>query len=408
MASGGKDRDAKDALFKLLQMGTVTEYESRILQLWEKPSLELESPRLVLREKNPAVDTIVGDQEDPDVKGKQEAINETVDTITSLQSEVTSLEAKRSLDANEEIKETRTRVHELEKQVEKLPMELFKESVKNRFGPSKYEDPKGALSKLLQLGTVEDYQREFEKLMNRLLVSIPTTLGDAFSLARITEARFEVIAEKEQNIKEKAYTTLTFPSEEASPVVKGPLDASEDTLLSLRSEDPNFKIQEKAIEYVRALNAAPLKVVFVGSVDEVSGVIEDVFDIDESNVEGMQDRDKFAEFFEDKGSVEKVLSATKLPKCGNSHSSYSPYHLEDKVNFEGMGNVTPWAAKVERRKRVKCYAQGSGRRKRKKVIGRGSERRIYIGGGGSCWWFMAAGLVVEAVLGSDGGGEAWW
>ncbi|GJZ97330.1 retrotransposon-related protein [Tanacetum coccineum] len=75
-----------------------------------------------------------------------------------------------------------------------------------------YEDPQGALSKLLQLGTVEDYQREFEKLVNRvtdtpelllfffyisglklnlqreLLVSKPTTLGDAFSLARITEA----------------------------------------------------------------------------------------------------------------------------------------------------------------------------------------------------------------------------
>ena len=91
----------------------------------------------------------------------------------------------------------------------------FVESVKNRFGPSKYEDPQGALSKLLQTGTVEDYQREFEKLMNRvtdipesllisfyvsghkihlqreLLVSKPTTLGDAFALARITEAHLE-------------------------------------------------------------------------------------------------------------------------------------------------------------------------------------------------------------------------
>ncbi|GKF99576.1 ty3-gypsy retrotransposon protein, partial [Tanacetum coccineum] len=80
----------------------------------------------------------------------------------------------------------------------------FEESMKNRFRPSKYEDPKGALLKLLQLGTVEDYQREFEKLMNRvtdipdsllisfyiyglklhlqreLLVSKPTTLGDVF------------------------------------------------------------------------------------------------------------------------------------------------------------------------------------------------------------------------------------
>ncbi|GKE03299.1 hypothetical protein Tco_1395317 [Tanacetum coccineum] len=103
-------------------------------------------------EKNQAVDTIVGDQEDPNVKGKQkvkkandreignikdeegknvedqqvseQTINETSDTITSFQSEVATLEAKGSFYANEEIKETHTRVYKLEKQVEKLPMEL--------------------------------------------------------------------------------------------------------------------------------------------------------------------------------------------------------------------------------------------------------------------------------------------
>ncbi|GJT90622.1 DUF4219 domain-containing protein [Tanacetum coccineum] len=126
-------------------------------------------------------------------------------------------------------------------------------------------------------------------LQHELLVSRPTTLGDAFYLARITEARFEAIAEKEQNIKEKADITLALPSEEASPVVKGPLDASKDTLLSLRSKDPNFKIQKKAVEYVRALNDAPLDLVFAEPVDEV--------------------RSKFVDFFEDKGCVEKVLSA---------------------------------------------------------------------------------------------------
>ncbi|GJU58034.1 reverse transcriptase domain-containing protein [Tanacetum coccineum] len=201
----------------------------------------------------------------------------------------------------------------------------FEESVKNRFGPSKYEDLKGDLSKLLQLGTVEDYRREFENCWCR----DQTTLGDAFSLTCIIEARFEAIAEKEQNIKEKADTTISVPSEEASPMVKGPLDANEDTLLSLRSEDPNFRIQEKTVEYVRALNAAPLEVV----------------------------RSKSAEFSEDKESVEKVLSATKLPEGENSHSAYSPYHLEGKVNFEGVGNATPWAADIERRKMVKAAIQ---------------------------------------------------
>ncbi|GJT46324.1 hypothetical protein Tco_0955039 [Tanacetum coccineum] len=57
------------------------------------------------------------------------------------------------------------------------------------------------------------------------------------------------------------------------PVVKGPLDADEDTLLSLRSEDSNLSIQEKALEYVRALNAAPLEVVFARPFD--IGVDED-------------------------------------------------------------------------------------------------------------------------------------
>ncbi|GJU91826.1 ty3-gypsy retrotransposon protein [Tanacetum coccineum] len=91
----------------------------------------------------------------------------------------------------------------------------FEDSVKNHFGPSKYEDPQGALSKLLQLGSVEDYHNEFEKLMNRvvdipetllisfyilglklliqreLLVAKPVNLGDAFSLSRVTAARLD-------------------------------------------------------------------------------------------------------------------------------------------------------------------------------------------------------------------------
>ncbi|GJY30712.1 hypothetical protein Tco_0414207 [Tanacetum coccineum] len=92
------------------------------------------------------------------------------------------------------------------------------------------------LSKLLQMGTVAEYQK------------------------------------KEQNIKEKADITLSLPSEEASHVVKGPLDANEDTLLSLRSEDPNFRIQEKAVEYVRVLNVAPLEVIFAGPVDEIDEI----------------------------------------------------------------------------------------------------------------------------------------
>nr|GEY59901.1 myosin heavy chain-related protein [Tanacetum cinerariifolium] len=73
-----------------------------------------------------------------------------------------------------------------------------------------------ALSKLLQMGTVAEYQNDFEMLINRVmriphsllipfyisglklhllrelnLVSRPTMMGDVFSLARIIDARFE-------------------------------------------------------------------------------------------------------------------------------------------------------------------------------------------------------------------------
>ncbi|GJX68529.1 hypothetical protein Tco_0304256 [Tanacetum coccineum] len=91
----------------------------------------------------------------------------------------------------------------------------FLESVRNQFGPSKYEDLQGTLSKLLQTGMVAQYQSEFEKHMNRVtdipetllisfnipelkpnlqrefLVSKPMTLGKVFSLARIIEAHLE-------------------------------------------------------------------------------------------------------------------------------------------------------------------------------------------------------------------------
>ncbi|GJX13154.1 hypothetical protein Tco_0204912 [Tanacetum coccineum] len=76
------------------------------------------------------------------------------------------------------------------------------------------QNAEDALSKLLQKGTVAEYQNEFKMLINRvtgisegllkafyisglkptlqclLLRSNPTTLGKAFSLARAAEARF--------------------------------------------------------------------------------------------------------------------------------------------------------------------------------------------------------------------------
>ncbi|GKD51751.1 hypothetical protein Tco_1280727 [Tanacetum coccineum] len=155
------------------------------------------------------------------------------------------------------------------------------------------QDAEYALSKLLQIGTVAEYESEFMVLANRvseiseslltsfyisglkltlsieLLRARPTTLEGAFSLARIIEARLEAIAEKrEQIIKKKADTILSLRSELASPEIKGSLDADEDI-----------------------------------GIDEVSSAIDCVFHIGESN----EVRSKFGEFSENKKSVIEVV-----------------------------------------------------------------------------------------------------
>ncbi|XP_077225227.1 uncharacterized protein LOC143858459 [Tasmannia lanceolata] len=91
----------------------------------------------------------------------------------------------------------------------------FLESIQLRFGPSLYEDHKGALSKLHQTSSVADYQTRFEDLSNKvsglpesflisffvsrlkpdlkreLLVKQPHSLLQAFSLPRIYEQKYD-------------------------------------------------------------------------------------------------------------------------------------------------------------------------------------------------------------------------
>ncbi|GJR14125.1 hypothetical protein Tco_0796777 [Tanacetum coccineum] len=168
------------------------------------------------------------------------------------------------------------------------------------------QDTRYALSKLLQRGTMAEYESEFLMLIKRVMIpesllksfyisglkldlqclllrtnpktldeafslasaaetrfanlniweflrSNPSTLGEDFFKARITEARFEIIAkeDKEHIVEKKIDVILPLPlqGEFASPEVKGSLDADEDN-----------------------------------GVYEVSSAIDDVFDIGESLV----------------------------------------------------------------------------------------------------------------------------
>ncbi|GJS09024.1 hypothetical protein Tco_0365820 [Tanacetum coccineum] len=190
-----------------------------------------------------------------------------------------------------------------------------------------------ALFKLLQMGTVAEYESEFVILANRvtgiskslltsfyifglkltlsieLLRERPTTLGEAFSLACIIEARLEAIAEKEKEhiIKKKVDTILSLRSKLASPKIKGSLDADEDI-----------------------------------GIDEVSSAIDCVFHIGESN----EVRSKFGEFSENKKSVIEVVMG--------GGEALGVYREKSRGAAEGG-------------RRVLCYVQGSKRLKKKKM-----------------------------------------
>nr|GEW52025.1 protein kinase, catalytic domain-containing protein [Tanacetum cinerariifolium] len=110
MASGS-DRDVKDALSKLLQMGTMTEYENeafslaramkarftnlQILEFLRSNPSTLREAFFIARitearfenENSQVVDTIVGDQEDPDMKDKQKVKMANVREIENIKDE---------------------------------------------------------------------------------------------------------------------------------------------------------------------------------------------------------------------------------------------------------------------------------------------------------------------------------
>nr|GFA36264.1 class II heat shock protein [Tanacetum cinerariifolium] len=156
------------------------------------------------------------------------------------------------------------------------------------------QDVRYTLSKLLQSKMVAEYESEFLMLIKRvtgisesllksfyisglksvlqcaLLRLAPITLGEAFSIARIIEARFETIAWIKLNIID---IVLSWPSKEAPPMIKGSLDANEDTTLSLPSEEVSLLVEgtleaSKDTILSLVLNVAPLEVVFAGPDEE--------------------------------------------------------------------------------------------------------------------------------------------
>ncbi|GKC31288.1 retrotransposon-related protein, partial [Tanacetum coccineum] len=287
--------------------------------------------------------------------------------------------------------------------------ERFKESVMNRFGPSKYEDPQGALSKLLQRGTIEEYQCEFEKLMNRvtgisdsllisyyiyglklhlqreLLVSKPTTFGDVFSLARIIEARFD---------DQAASVAGTSAGLEANKVVNDG-DDSESSGPGTPTSDSESSCEVKVLNWVQQsidvestydndardqVSELEMKVLVDGKQDEakvvkvvVVVVVAVEQNIDEPNMEGngvigvgVNENNKGVQYSVSTLHVlilrleclngqyikKKKMEATIQRRIWDPGIKiiFFRQHLEDKVISEGEKNVTPRRSKRARSK----------------------------------------------------------
>ncbi|GKA74826.1 harbinger transposase-derived nuclease domain-containing protein [Tanacetum coccineum] len=182
----------------------------------------------------------------------------------------------------------------------------FEESVRNCFGPSEYEDPNGALSKLLQLRT-----REF-------LVSRPTTLGDAFSLSLITEARLDDQAAPVAGTMTKTFGNNGGDESESS----GPVTPTSDS-------ESSDEVEMKVLVDGKQDEAKVVKVVVVAVKQN----------IDEPDVEVlilllMRLNDRYIKKKKMEAAIQKRIWDPGI-------KIYFRHHLEDKVVVKEWGMIRP-------------------------------------------------------------------
>ena len=101
-------------------------------------------------------------------------------------------------------------------------------SLETRFAPSFYDDPRGALFKLQQTGSVNHYLTEFERLANRIVGLPHPFLLSCFISGLIPEIRREV----------QAFQPMTLPQETALAKIQE--DKIADRLRNTRNQKPNF------------------------------------------------------------------------------------------------------------------------------------------------------------------------
>ena len=81
---------------------------------------------------------------------------------------------------------------------------VFLQALQTRFAPSQYEDPTGALCKLMHKGLVATYLAKFEDLANRVVDVPPLFLLSCFVSGLLSEIRREVQAHQPLTIYQAA------------------------------------------------------------------------------------------------------------------------------------------------------------------------------------------------------------
>ncbi|GKD54823.1 hypothetical protein Tco_1288210 [Tanacetum coccineum] len=152
-------------------------------------------------------------------------------------------------------------------------------------------DAEYALSKILQMGVVEDYQREFEMLIKRVK---PQNSRRSFSLARATEARFEDQRLSEGDHKDDMYKLV-------------------EVVGTTKVDVPYGEIQEKAITFQSVL-------------------IDDRLGIEMLRFNQLRDRAS-------ENKKKKMVVAIQRRLWDTGIKIVFRQHLEDKVVSEGVGNV---------------------------------------------------------------------
>lgn len=158
-----------------IELDKLTSKIESLESLIEKKSEELRTKDEVIVEKENLI------------KEKENLIKEKSDSITSLKSEVASLKVKGSTDAQEQVQKAHTRAQELEKQVEKLQMEL---------------DLKASLREALETRSKELEKKVLE--INPKLQNLEQTIEEQKTQLLKTERALKVAEEELMKTKNEA------------------------------------------------------------------------------------------------------------------------------------------------------------------------------------------------------------